>query len=158
MVIVAYIGWIAYGAVAIIPQHLVQPLKSVSLVNLVSASALFAFWISFSLEKSPWTFYLYIIFPVYFWREVLRISGGSIIGLVDLRKFHPWGILKVLTQSLLVIAALQSMVVSMPPLFSTGSHRADASFSTQVGIYPSSDLECRICRHRYPLANMVLAE
>ncbi len=112
MAIVAYVGWIAYGAVAILPRHLIQPEKSPLLVNLASTSALFAFWTSFAFENSPWTFYLYIIFPNFFWREVFRTTGGSIITLVDLRQCPTSRLLRELTQSLLVVAALQGKVES----------------------------------------------
>ena len=112
MVIVAYIGWIAYGAVAILPQHLIQPVQSPFVVDIASVAALLSFWGSFFWEKSPWSFYVYITFPIYFWREVLRVSGGSIFSVNALQGMRLFGLLKVLLQSSLVIAALQSMVVS----------------------------------------------
>lgn len=113
MVVVAYLGWIAYGAMAILPQHLLVPPNSHAVVNIISALTLLAFWSLFTLERSPWTFYLYFIFPVYFWRQVFLTSGSTILSFLNLRKIPSTRDLKVLQEPALIVAALQSMVVSI---------------------------------------------
>ena len=113
MVVVAYLGWIAYGAMAILPQHLLVPLSSQEVVNIVSALTLLAFWSLFTLERSPWTFYLYFIFPVYFWRQVFLTSGSTILSFLNLRKIPSTIYLKLLQYPALILASFHSIFLSI---------------------------------------------
>ena len=56
------------------------------------------------------TFYVYVVFPCYFWREALVASSGSLHELHRSGKLR--GSVKLVLRGVLVIAALQSMVVS----------------------------------------------
>ena len=73
----AYIGWAAYSALYILrPYERFPPSSSRAsqlqpFVTIGSWTVLLSFWTSFTLQRSPWTFYLYIVFPCYFWRQVL---------------------------------------------------------------------------------------
>ena len=109
IVIAAYLGWIAFGAVSILLPATTSVSQDALPFHLATTSVLAAFWTLFAKQRSPWTLYIYILFPCYFWNQVLvRASAplrkyvkqgqaGSVVGPV----FH----------GALVFAALQSMVV-----------------------------------------------
>jgi GPI ethanolamine phosphate transferase 1 len=109
IVTAAYLGWAAYSSL-----YIFQPPTSTgnhvfsTIVDLFSISALFAFWTYFVLQDSPWTFYIYILFPCYFWQQVAKhlspafrlwLSNGSPLSV------------KAMLWTVLVFAGLQSMVV-----------------------------------------------
>ena len=107
MVVVAYLGWAAYGSVTILfpdcPPSFNPAISGVALVVLGTS------WTLFAIQKYPLTFYIYVAFPCYFWREVLVASSGPL--LQSYRSGKSQGSMKVLLRAVFVIAALQSMVV-----------------------------------------------
>ena len=107
MVVVAYLGWAAYGSATILfpncPPSFSLPISGVALV------ALGASWTLFAIQKYPLTFYIYVVFPCYFWREALVMSFGPLLQFY--RSGKSQGSMKVLLRAIFVIAALQSMVV-----------------------------------------------
>ncbi|KAJ7146305.1 PigN-domain-containing protein [Mycena epipterygia] len=112
MATAAYIGWAAYASLFIF-----RPLDTYSVKSrgrdAITAFALItlgAFWTLFAIQRSPWTYYLYIAFPCYFWQQfmvqalpLLRTSASQI---------HRLGYTRIVLYSCLVIAALQSMVAA----------------------------------------------
>jgi phosphatidylinositol glycan class N len=83
----AYLGWAAYAVLHIVRYRDHRPVggKSASLstsaTRLVTAASwvvLLAFWTLFALQHSPWSFYVYIMFPCYFWWRVLEEMGTAI--------------------------------------------------------------------------------
>jgi GPI ethanolamine phosphate transferase 1 len=82
-------------------------------ITALSALALALSWALFAIERAPWTFYLYTVFPCYFWHEALSaLANASHLKLgrsVNLRTTA-----KYLAISIATIAALQSMVVRFP--------------------------------------------
>ena len=110
MVVIAYLGWAAYGATTII-----FPNSPTSFNMAISATALIALglsWALFAIQKYPLTFYVYAIFPCYFWREALVTSSGPLFELCRSGKLL--GRMKLSLRAVFVIAALQSMVVRIP--------------------------------------------
>lgn len=108
MVVVAYLGWAAYGATSIL-----CPNNPPSFGRTISGAALVALgvsWTLFAIQEYPVTFYVYVVFPCYFWREALVASSGSLHELHRSGKLR--GSVKLVLRGVLVIAALQSMVVS----------------------------------------------
>ena len=107
MVAVAYLGWAAYGsAIILFPDRSPSfslPISGVALVALGTS------WTLFAIQRYPLTFYIYVIFPCYFWREALVMSSGQLIQLC--RSGKSQGSMKVLLRAVFVIATLQSMVV-----------------------------------------------
>lgn len=90
----AYMGWTSYAVLHILRyqdyRRSVGGGKPVSLststttilVTVASGLVLLAFWTLFALQHSPWSFYVYIMFPCYFWWRVLEelctaISDGN---------------------------------------------------------------------------------
>lgn len=110
MVVIAYLGWAAYGATTIL-----FPNSSPSFTTPISGLALVALgtsWTLFAVQKYPLTFYVYVVFPCYFWREVLVTSSGPLLELYRSNKIR--GSMKFFFRAVFVIAALQSMVVRNP--------------------------------------------
>ncbi|KAH9482188.1 GPI ethanolamine phosphate transferase 1 [Psilocybe cubensis] len=111
----AYLGWAAYASL-----FLFRPLDYTTSVlkpsnqdirkalNAGSWTILAAFWLSFSVQRSPWSFYVYITFPCYFWNQFLSqvVTTSGILINFNWRK----GAL-VLVNSSLVVVALFGMVV-----------------------------------------------
>ncbi|KAI0807038.1 alkaline phosphatase-like protein [Fomes fomentarius] len=110
IVIAAYLGWIAFGAVSILLPSNDQFNQSQSQLpfHLAAASVLVAFWALFVRQRSPWTFYIYITFPCYFWNQVLVRATQPLLQYIHQGQsgsaFGP------VLRGVLVIAALQSMV------------------------------------------------
>ncbi|KAG1750445.1 Phosphatidylinositolglycan class N-domain-containing protein [Suillus paluster] len=70
IVMTAYLGWAAYASLSILPP----PISSVTasqraIVRIAAAGVLVIFWALFAVQKAPWTFYLYVTFPCYFWQQ-----------------------------------------------------------------------------------------
>lgn len=107
MVVIAYLGWAAYGATTILfPDHPPSFNAAISGVALVTLGTS---WTLFAVQKYPLTFYVYVVFPCYFWREVLVTASGPLLELYRSGKLR--GSIKLLLHAVFVIAALQSMVV-----------------------------------------------
>ena len=109
MVVIAYLGWAAYGAATILfpdrPPSFSKAISGVALVTLGIS------WTMFAVQKYPLTFYLYVVFPCYFWREALVTSSGPLLRLYRSGKLR--GSTKLLLHATFVVAALQSMVVGV---------------------------------------------
>jgi GPI ethanolamine phosphate transferase 1 len=116
----AYMGWAAYAIL-----HIVRPLDYPSLgskpaknsttlfVTVASWIVLLAFWTLFALQHSPWSFYVYIIFPCYFWWQVLVEICAVIPGWDNWRATS--GLFRsgvsIVIKVVMVVLALQGMVV-----------------------------------------------
>ena len=107
----AYLGWIAYSAVHVMAAKGLQSLQNTFILDLIAVLTLATFWCSFVFQHSPATLYLYIVFPIYFWREAVARSGGSIASLVRLNALSLTRFWQVFCRALLVVSALLSMVV-----------------------------------------------
>ena len=113
MVVIAYLGWAAYGATAILfPNH---PPSFNAAISGVALVALGISWTLFAVQKYPLTLYVYVVFPCYFWREALITSSGPLLELYRSGRLR--GSVKLVFRTVFVIAALQSMVVraTYPP-------------------------------------------
>ena len=128
----AYMGWSSYAVLYILRYQDYRlsvgggkpPLLSTStttlLVTVASWLVVLAFWTLFALQHSPWSFYVYIMFPCYFWGRVLEEWGTAISdwnyrrpasGTVEnsnRKSYFVTVVIKVFT----VVLALQGMVVS----------------------------------------------
>ncbi len=112
IVIAAYLGWIAFGAVSVLLPSADHPSQNQTPIHIAATSALAAFWALFAKQRSPLTFYVYIVFPCYFWDQVLVRAGKPLLQYV--RRARPRTVAGLVLRGLLVVGALQSMVVSTP--------------------------------------------
>ena len=103
MVVAAYLGWIVFGASTIL---LPAAISRNSLIDIVAVSMLTVFWASFAAQKSRFTLYLYIIFPIYFWHQALSRSLGRLSWLFSGASYGG-----LLMQGIAVVVALEGMVV-----------------------------------------------
>lgn len=71
----AYLGWAAYASLYILrpfdnlSDSFIQATATARIIKIASWTILIGFWVSFALQKRPWTFYVYIAFPCYFWQQ-----------------------------------------------------------------------------------------
>lgn len=112
IVTAAYIGWAAYASLFIFRplDYATPPLKSSwthILVNTTSAVTLLSFWILFAIQRSPWSFYVYIAFPCYFWQQFLL----QVIPVSQTRTVWSMNHLRVLMSACMTIGVLHGMVV-----------------------------------------------
>ena len=111
IVIAAYLGWIAFGAVSIILPSDEHFSENPAPFHIAATSVLAAFWALFVKQRSPMTFYVYILFPCYFWDQVLVRASRPLLQYV--RQGQAGSVAKMGLRWALVVAALQSMVVSI---------------------------------------------
>ncbi|KIJ64347.1 hypothetical protein HYDPIDRAFT_133114 [Hydnomerulius pinastri MD-312] len=111
IVIVAYLGWAAYASISVVSGGDI-PVASSSrgmFIDVVTFLTLLGSGIVFWIQKSPWTFYIYVAFPCYFWREFILRGAPSVLKAVSQSSLsYP----QIFAQGLLVVGALQSMVVA----------------------------------------------
>ncbi|KAI0334221.1 PigN-domain-containing protein [Cubamyces sp. BRFM 1775] len=108
IVIAAYLGWIAFGAVSILIPAASKPSTSVFPIHVAATAVLGGFWALFAKQRSPWSFYLYIIFPCYFWDQVFARASTQLLSY--LKADRVGSIAGYIVRGALVVAALQSMV------------------------------------------------
>ncbi|PFH47133.1 hypothetical protein AMATHDRAFT_152882 [Amanita thiersii Skay4041] len=116
IVSVAYLGWAAYGSL-----HIFRPAQAFAVatptspiiqssITVLSLLVTVISWSAFAIQKSPWSFYLYILFPVYFWNQVLLRAVPA------LSQLHWSGIFSLdygrfIGTGVLVVGSLQAMVM-----------------------------------------------
>ncbi|XP_006456924.1 hypothetical protein AGABI2DRAFT_122803 [Agaricus bisporus var. bisporus H97] len=79
----AYIGWMLYASLYILRPLDKTPVFTSPRSNFAKCVPVVVAgiaWAVFFLQKSPWSYYLYIGFPTYFWSKFLR-EGGSYLSL-----------------------------------------------------------------------------
>ncbi|KAF9221780.1 PigN-domain-containing protein [Gyrodon lividus] len=111
IVIMAYLGWAVYSSISVIPASDILPASSFprKVVDALAVLALLGSGIVFWVQKSPWTFYIYVAFPCYFWREFCLRGAPAVLRAVSQSSFS---YRQLCTQGLLVVVALQSMVAA----------------------------------------------
>jgi hypothetical protein len=150
MVAAAYTGWAAYASLFIFrPYKPSTPTSPVlqRIINVIAIFVLLIFFALFHLQKSPWTFYVYIAFPCYFWQQFLVQVLPHII-----LPFRSRGAVCYVTYALhggLVTAALQLMVVRT---FHCIASSLPTHFPHTGCLHTSINLEYRICSNRRDLA------
>lgn len=121
IVTTAYTGWAAYASLYIFRpldySHTHGPtLWSSYAVSATSAFVLVGFWTLFAIQSSPGTFYLYIAFPCYFWRQFLVQVIPALRNRRDFEHYAHYYV-GVLSKAILVIVVLQGMVVCTIPFY-----------------------------------------
>ncbi|KAH9915518.1 Phosphatidylinositolglycan class N-domain-containing protein [Fomitopsis serialis] len=114
IVLAAYLGWIAFGAVSIFltPDTSTNGARRQSVVlDATALTSLVTFWAAFAKQRSPWTFYLYICFPVYFWHQALFRAKDPLRRYLRNSNNCVSDVLRLSVRGLAVVLALQSMVI-----------------------------------------------
>src|ERR1700677_4405304 len=89
--------------------HDIHSSRGLPVVTMTAILVLLAFWTLFAIQRSPWTFYLYIMFPCYFWQQFLLKAARPLRIWVQAKDRGRTYYVKLLLQAGLVIATLQSM-------------------------------------------------
>jgi hypothetical protein len=151
---VAYLGWAAYAALFVFrpPEIPSSPKSRGPFVTVVLISVLLILWGSFAVQKSPWTFYVYVTFPCYFWNQVLLRAVNPVHHWVREHTLGSYG--SSLLQASLVICILQCMVVCIYRLrFIT------FRLTRQLGcLYSSAFVESRFRANGCRVATVVMAQ
>ncbi|KAJ7738485.1 Phosphatidylinositolglycan class N-domain-containing protein [Mycena maculata] len=112
MATAAYTGWAAYASLFIfrpLDSYMVK-FSSGIVVTTLAISALVSFWVLFAAQRSPWTYYLYIAFPCYFWHQfVVQVSPFL---WTSASQMHRLGYVRVVLYGGLIVTVLQSMVAA----------------------------------------------
>jgi phosphatidylinositol glycan class N len=111
LVAAAYIGWAAYASLFIFKPHDVHASRGVFAVTIVAMLFVLASWTLFAIQRSPPTFYLYVIFPCYFWQQFILKAARPLRVWVQAKGRDRTYYIRLLVRAGLVMAALQSMVV-----------------------------------------------
>lgn len=107
IVIVAYVGWAAYTSISVFPSLDIPPASAVlvdAFTLLIFCGSAIVFW----MQNSPWTLYLYVAFPCYFWREFYLRGAPTLLKTISKSSFSSR---QLCIYGLLVVVSLQSMVV-----------------------------------------------
>lgn len=113
IVMIAYLGWSAYASLSIFPPpaFLVSNRQG-TVVRFATATILAIFWALFAAERAPWTFYVYVTFPCYFWQQ-FALHGVPIV-VQQFKSSDRRGpfIGRVLFHLVIVVVVLQCMVTA----------------------------------------------
>lgn len=116
----AYTGWIAFSAAFILAPPRLLPASSTPpwIPLLFSLTAIGSCGL-FAIQRLPWTFHIYILFPLFFWQDVTRKVHANWSALRSLWFDDVRWTSSVLLGLFFAVVALQSMVVRhIPPSFS----------------------------------------
>lgn len=83
LVTLGYLGWIAYALMTVIDLHVLHGTSKserTSVSNSAFTSLLVLLYSTLFLQKSPWTYYAYGVFPIYFWEEVFARRSALAAG------------------------------------------------------------------------------
>jgi phosphatidylinositol glycan class N len=118
LVTAGYVGWIAFGITSIIDIHVLHSsvaIKRTAASNIFFSSLLVALFSFLFVQKSPWTYYAYAIFPVFFWEETLAgrdvLSRGGKLLFGRFSSFDKWAFV---FQALAFMGLLQALVMMGP--------------------------------------------
>jgi phosphatidylinositol glycan class N len=156
IVTVAFTGWAAYASLFIFrPLDVTgqtRPSVIPAAITAIMVLVLISFWTFFALQRMPWTFYLYVSFPCYFWQQFLvQIipHSGTWLWSNNFSTVY----IKYLTRAGLVIVTLQGMVVG-----ARSSHLLQLTELRTGRVYSSLNLEPWLCANRPHLACCLLAK
>ncbi|KAF7984541.1 hypothetical protein HWV62_13727 [Athelia sp. TMB] len=108
IVILAYTGWAAYASLYIFrPQIATAPLATTA----ISSTILVGIFGYLSLQQSPWMFYCYVIFPWYFWSQIIIYTAFPVRNFLLSHGRTAGSYARYLMQFTLVLGVLQGMVL-----------------------------------------------
>lgn len=120
----AYLGWAVYASLYVFrPSDNVQATATARTIKIGSWAILIVFWASFALQKRPWTFYIYIAFPCYFWQKFFLQTSVFAKFPLHVGSAAQFGL--AFTRCLIVVFALLCMVVCLRVVYSLSSGAND---------------------------------
>ena len=116
----AYTGWIAFSAAFILAPPRPLPASSTSSwIPLLFSLTVIGSCGLLAIQRLPWTFHIYILFPFFFWQDVTRKVHANWSALRSFWFDDVRWTSSVLLGLFFAVVALQSMVVRhIPPSFS----------------------------------------
>lgn len=120
LITIGYLGWIAFAITTVIDLHVLHQKTEGTrspLTVAVFGAALIALYSSLWIQKSPFTYYLYVFFPVIFWEEVIArrdvfvASKKQLLGHLQTRK----DLVVAGVQALATIGLLEALVSCSAP-------------------------------------------
>ena len=117
LVTMGYLGWIAFALTTVIDLHVLDGKTATSRTGFSNATfgaTMTALYSLLVIRRSPWTYYTYAFFPVFFWEEVFArrraLYAGRITLLDHIRSRHDVFIL--LLKTLASMGLLEALVSS----------------------------------------------
>jgi phosphatidylinositol glycan class N len=115
LVTAGYIGWIAFGLTSIIDLHVLRgsvDLQRTTMSNIFFSSVFLILLSYLYAQHSPWTYYAYAVFPVFFWEETFARREAFFKGkTILLQKFSTKiDQVSLLFQAVAFIGLLQALV------------------------------------------------
>ncbi|RYP03694.1 hypothetical protein DL764_004955 [Monosporascus ibericus] len=115
LITIGYLGWMAYAVARVVDLHVLQGTarSSRSLGGIVFfSSVLVLLYASFIISRSPYTYYAYAFFPVFFWEEVYARRGSLIKGRQALFGHVKSGtsVLSLLLNTIIYVGIIESLV------------------------------------------------
>ncbi|EGN92654.1 hypothetical protein SERLA73DRAFT_117102 [Serpula lacrymans var. lacrymans S7.3] len=115
IVVLAYLGWAAYTSLFVLYKDSPTSYKGSRtpiVINSATFVILLGFWVAFAIQKSRWTFYLYIAFPCYFWQQFALRVVPAFLAYFKSSKTSSISSPILILQGALVVAVLQCMVAA----------------------------------------------
>ncbi len=134
LVTLGYLGWIAYAMTTVIDLHVLHGVSHVDRTFFSSSafvSLLIILYSSLLLQNSPWTYYAYGVFPVYFWEEVFARRSALVTGcrrlIGHIHGFRGFTLFAI--QAVAFVAILEALVTTLFPEWLT---QADKALGTSI--------------------------
>ena len=115
VVTLGYLGWIAYALTTVIDMHVLHSISTADRTNVsvfAFSSLLVILYSAMIVQKSPFTYYAYGVFPIFFWEEVFArkkaLAAGYKILFEHFRGVK--GFASISVQAILFLAVLQALV------------------------------------------------
>lgn len=83
IVTAGYLGWMAFAITTIVDMHVLHqdaPVSRTATSNTIFSSLLVVLFSVLFVQRSSWRYYLYAVFPIYFWEEVFARRAALIKG------------------------------------------------------------------------------
>ncbi|KAH9466879.1 hypothetical protein Pst134EB_001927 [Puccinia striiformis f. sp. tritici] len=112
IIVVGYVGWMLYTAIYVLRTYIISPSPRdhVRFGSIFGALVFAATSLYFYLEHSPITYYLYVLFPTYFWGQIID-DVDTLQDLVDWASNSSSSSTRIWMTILVTLTSLESMVL-----------------------------------------------
>ncbi|KAL8695661.1 MAG: hypothetical protein Q9224_003257, partial [Gallowayella concinna] len=115
LVTIGYLGWIVFALTTVINLHVLQN-KGVHHRNSTTSAAfgviLFGLLLTLWLRSARYSYYLYALFPVFFWEEVLQRRSALVSGIRSLVAYSPTSdqAMKMVLKAIAYVGLLEALI------------------------------------------------